>query len=158
MCLLLRLQGFGEILPGLGVFLENNWRTTTWILCTDCMGSNWFMSCFLPANQQAINEQQYVGMELFIFNAYAMIVGPIGEELVFPRFVDEESWKNFHFPWKPCFCQLIFNGAYSAVWLIRWHGTLWPILEWVRIYMAYKKSKHFICVVCWFYGTVLCYY
>ncbi|NQN51449.1 CPBP family intramembrane metalloprotease [Streptococcus suis] len=82
-CVLLRLQGFGEILR----FRSFSWKTIVKLLLGFFALIAWAMVIHelfpLPANQQAINEQQYVGMELFIFNAYAMIVGPIGEELVF---------------------------------------------------------------------------
>ena len=82
-CVLLRLQGFGEILR----FRSFSWKTIGELLLGFFALIAWAMVIHelfpLPANQQAINEQQYVWMELFIFNAYAMIVGPIGEELVF---------------------------------------------------------------------------
>ena len=80
---LLHRQGYGDIL----VFRKPMWKTVRRVilafLCKLCWAVIVYHFLSSTKNEEALNSWSYTGVQLFLYNLYLLVYGPICEELVF---------------------------------------------------------------------------
>ncbi|EHC01598.1 CPBP family intramembrane glutamic endopeptidase [Streptococcus suis] len=147
-CVLLRQQGFGEILR----FRCFSWKTVGVVILGFLALIAWAMVVHelfpKPANELAINEKQYLGVELLLFNIYVTILGPIGEELVFRGLVMKNFEKLFH-----SYLGVIVSASLFSLGHVLLFG--WLVTDFIiyfgmgAIYaLVFKKSKTIYPAIC----------